>query len=259
MVNRIWQYHFGRGIVRSPNNFGLQGDKPTHPELLDWLAAELLRQGWRLKPLHRLIMASNAYRMSSREDPEALKKDPVNDLFWRFDMRRLGAEEIRDSILAVTGTLNLKMYGPGVYPAIPAEVMAGQSQPGKGWGQSSPEEQARRSVYVHVKRSLLVPILESFDVAETDRPSPVRFATTQPTQALAMLNGAFLNQQAELLAARLRGEGGRGVRPRRPAPARDRRPRPPASCAGAPPGDLPPARRRRDPARRRPDRRPRKA
>jgi hypothetical protein len=146
--------------------------------------------------------------MSSREDPEALKRDPVNDLFWRFDMRRLGAEEIRDSILAVTGTLNLKMYGPGVYPAIPAEVMAGQSQPGKGWGQSSPEEQARRSVYVHVKRSLLVPILESFDVAETDRPTPVRFATTQPTQALAMLNGGFLNEQAELLAGRLRREAG---------------------------------------------------
>jgi hypothetical protein len=211
MANRIWQHHFGRGIVRSPNNFGLQGDKPTHPELLDWLAAEFLKQGWRLKPLHRLIMTSNAYRMSSRGNPEALSRDPVNDSFWRFDMRRLSAEEIRDSILAVTGTLNLKMSGPGVYPEIPAEVMAGQSMPGHGWGKSPPDEQARRSVYIHVKRSLLTPILESFDLAETDRPTPVRFSTTQPTQALAMLNGAFLNKQAAALATRLRREAGTSV------------------------------------------------
>ena len=102
MANRVWQYHFGRGIVRSPSNFGTQGDRPTHPELLDWLASELVASGWRLKPLHRLIMTSNAYRMSSRPNPEALAKDPTNDLFWRFDMRRLTAEEIRDSILAVT-------------------------------------------------------------------------------------------------------------------------------------------------------------
>jgi hypothetical protein len=206
LTNRLWQHHFGRGIVRSPNNFGLQGDKPTHPELLDWLAAEFLARGWRLKPLHRLIMTSNAYRMSSRANPEALAKDPANDLFWRFDMRRLSAEEIRDSILALTGELSLHMYGPGVYPAIPPEVMAGQSQPGKGWGRSSPEEQARRSVYIHVKRSLLTPILESFDIAETDRSTPARFSTTQPTQALAMLNSEFLNRQAALLAARLRRE-----------------------------------------------------
>jgi hypothetical protein len=146
--------------------------------------------------------------MSSRPNPDALAKDPANDLFWRFDMRRLSAEEIRDSILAVTGTLNLAMYGPGVYPEIPPEVMAGQSQPGKGWGKSSPEEEARRSVYIHVKRSLLTPILESFDIAETDRSTPVRFSTTQPTQALAMLNSAFLNRQAAALAARLRREAG---------------------------------------------------
>ena len=208
MANRVWQHHFGRGIVRSSNNFGLQGDKPTHPELLDWLASELVAQGWRLKPLHRAIMTSNAYRMSSRANPEALAKDPANDLLARFDMRRLTAEEVRDSVLAVSGALNLKMEGPGVYPEIPAEVMAGQSIPGKGWGQSSPAEQARRSVYVHMKRSLLVPILESFDLAETDRSSPVRFSTTQPTQALAMLNGDFLNRQAAAFAGRLRREAG---------------------------------------------------
>ena len=208
MANRVWQHHFGRGIVRSSSNFGLQGDKPTHPELLDWLASELMANAWHLKPLHRAIMTSNAYQMSSRPQEKALASDPANDRLWRFDMRRLGAEEIRDSILAVSGTLNPKMYGPGIYPTIPPEVLAGQSVPGAGWGTSSPEEEARRSIYIHVKRSLMLPILESFDVAETDRSSPNRFATTQPTQALAMLNSTFLNRQAEALAAHLRKSQG---------------------------------------------------
>ena len=208
LANRVWQYHFGRGLVRSPNNFGTQGDKPTHPELLDWLASELVSNGWRLKSLHKLILTSNAYQMSSRPNPEAAAKDAMNDTFWRYDMRRLTAEEVRDSVLAVSGSLNPKMYGPGVFPEIPAEVMAGQSQPGYGWGKSSREESNRRSIYVHVKRSLLTPILESFDLAETDRSSPVRFSTTQPTQALAMLNGKFLNEQAAILAERLKREAG---------------------------------------------------
>lgn len=208
MANRVWQYHFGRGIARSSSNLGTQGDKPTHPELLDWLASELVAGRWKLKALHRTIMLSDAYRMSSRPQEKGVAADPANDLFWRFDMRRLTAEEIRDSILAVTGTLNPTMYGPGVYPEIPAEVMAGQSIPGAGWGKSSPADQSRRSVYVHVKRSLILPILESFDLAETDRSSPVRFATTQPTQALGMLNGSFMNQEAKLFAARLKREAG---------------------------------------------------
>jgi mono/diheme cytochrome c family protein len=208
MVNRLWQHHFGRGIVRSPNNFGMQGDRPTHPELLDWLASEFIDSGWDLKHMHRLIVNSNAYKMSSRGQPEALKADPTNDLFWRFDMRRLSAEEIRDSILSVSGNLNLKMFGPGIYPEIPKEVLAGQSVPGRGWGKSSPEEQARRSIYVHVKRSLLLPILDAFDLAETDRSAPTRFASTQPTQALLMLNSMFVNNQAEIFADRLRREAG---------------------------------------------------
>jgi hypothetical protein len=211
MANRVWQYHFGRGIVRSPNNFGLQGDRPTHPELLDWLATQLVANGWRLKPLHRLLMTSSAYRLSSRGNAEGLKADPANDLVWRFDMRRLTAEEIRDSILALSGSLCLRMYGPGVYPEMPPEVLATQSMPGKGWGQSPPQEQNRRSVYVHVKRSLLTPILESLDVAETDRSAPVRFVTTQPTQALGLLNSDFVNKQADALAARLRREAGADV------------------------------------------------
>jgi hypothetical protein len=208
MVNRLWQHHFGRGIVRSPNDFGLQGSRPTHPELLDWLAREFVARGWRMKAMHKLILTSNAYRMSSRGNPQGLAADPANDQFWRFDMRRLSGEEIRDSILAVSGNLNLKMFGPSVYPEIPREVLAGQSVPGRGWPVSAPDEQNRRSVYVHVKRSLLLPILESFDLAETDRTTPVRFSTTQPTQALGMLNGDFLNKQARVFAARLRKEAG---------------------------------------------------
>jgi Protein of unknown function (DUF1553) len=206
MANRVWQYHFGRGIVRSASDYGAQGTRPTHPELLDWLASELVANGWHLKPLHRTILLSSAYRMSSRSQEKALAADPANDAFWRYDMRRLTAEEVRDSLLAVSGNLNLKMFGPGVYPEIPKEVLAGQSMPGRGWGKSSPEEAARRSIYIHVKRSLLYPILESFDIAETDRSVPVRFATIQPTQALAMINGDFLNRQAAVFADRLRRE-----------------------------------------------------
>ena len=211
MVNRIWQHHFGRGLVRSTSNFGTQGDRPTHPELLDWLASEFIARGWSLKAMHRLIMTSQAYRMSSLGNPAALQADPQNDSLWRFDPRRLTAEEIRDSVLAINGTLNLKMFGPSIFVDIPSEVMAGQSRPGAGWGKSPPEEQARRSIYIKVKRSLRPPILESFDVAETDRSAPVRFATVQPTQALGMINGGFLNEQADLFAARLRREAGDDV------------------------------------------------
>ena len=209
MANRLWQYHFGRGIVRSPNNFGLQGDPPTHPELLDWLASEFVARGWSMKAMHRLIMTSSAYRMgSSGGDPKALAADPRNDLLWRFDLRRLTAEELRDSVLAVNGTLNPKLYGPSVYPPIPREVLQGQSKPGQGWDTSGPEESARRSVYVHVKRSLRLPILQSFDAAEPDTTCPVRFVTVQPTQALGTLNSEFMNGEADKLAARLRREAG---------------------------------------------------
>jgi hypothetical protein len=208
MANRIWHYHFGRGIVRSTNNFGQIGDRPTHPELLDWLAAELIRVGWRLKSLHRTIMLSNAYRMSSAGNADGLAKDPTNDLFWRFDMRRMSAEELRDSIHFVTGQFNPKMYGPSMYPEISAEVLAGQSMPGAGWGKSSREEQARRSIYIHVKRSLITPILADFDFPETDVSCQARFATVQPAQALGMLNGKFLHDQSGAFAERLRREAG---------------------------------------------------
>jgi mono/diheme cytochrome c family protein len=206
LVNRLWQHHFGRGIVPTPNDFGRFGEPPTHPELLDWLASEFLAGGWRMKRLHKLLMLSNAYQMSSRASADGLRQDPANRLFWRFNMRRLSAEEVRDSMLAVSGRLNLRAGGPSVYPPIPKEVLAGQSRPGEGWEKSSPEEAARRSVYAYVKRSLLVPILSQHDQADTDSSCPVRYTTTVPTQALGMLNGEFTQEEAAALAERLRGE-----------------------------------------------------
>ncbi len=209
MVNRVWQYHFGRGLVRSSSNFGYMGSPPTHPELLDWLASEFVRTGWKLKPLHRLIVTSNAFRMSTPVSSDVATKDPENDWISHFDLRRLSAEEVRDSILAACGNLNLgKTDGPSVYPVIPREVLAGQSVPGRNWEKSTPEEAASRSVFVHIKRSLAVPLLTAFDAADSDSPCPVRFTTTQPSQALALINSTFANEQAALFAASLRREAG---------------------------------------------------
>ena len=214
MVNRIWQHHFGRGIVPTPNDFGKFGEKPSHPELLDWLASDFMAGGWKIKRLQKLILMSSAYRMSSQANEAGLKADPANYLLWRFNMRRLTAEEIRDSILTVSGNLNLKMGGPSIYPPISKEVLAGQSVPGSGWNTSSPEESARRSVYVHVKRSLLLPILSTHDSADTDVSCPVRYITIVPTQALGMLNGKFIHDQSAALAARLKKEAPDGLESR---------------------------------------------
>ena len=205
-VNRIWQHHFGRGIVASSNDFGKYGTPPTHPELLDWLAGELVRQQWRAKPMHRLLLTSSVYRMSSAGRKDALAADPANHLFWRQPMRRLAAEEVRDSFLQVSGQLNEQMGGESIYPPIPRDVLAGQSVPGSGWNTSSPDQANRRSVYVHLKRSLQVPILGQFDQADTDTSCPVRYTTTVPAQALGLLNGAFSNDQAAHLARRLEKE-----------------------------------------------------
>jgi hypothetical protein len=206
IANRIWQHHFGRGIVASTNDFGKFGEKPTHPELLDWLASAFMEGDWHFKRMHKLILMSNAYQMSSAANDKGLSLDPGNSLLWRFNMRRLLAEEVRDSMLSVSGKLNPKMYGESICPKIPRDVLAGQSVPGQGWLTSPPEEAARRSVYVHLKRSLLVPILSQHDQADTDSSCPVRYTTTVPTQALGMLNGDFSNEQALALAERLRKE-----------------------------------------------------
>ena len=204
MVNRLWQFHFGRGIVRTSSDFGTQGDKPTHPLLLDWLATTFVEKSWSLKSMHKLILMSQTWQMSSTPNETALKKDPLNNLFWRYDMRRLSAEEIRDSILNLTGELNLKMGGPSITPPLPKEVLASASRPGAAWrGLSSAEDSVRRSVYVKVKRSMKMPLLLSHDMADTDSPCAVRFNTTVPTQALTMLNSEIINKAAATFAKRL--------------------------------------------------------
>ncbi|MEM1067244.1 MAG: PSD1 and planctomycete cytochrome C domain-containing protein, partial [Planctomycetota bacterium] len=196
MANRIWQFHFGRGIVRSSNNFGLLGTPPTHPQLLDWLALRFIEGGWKMKSMHRLIMTSQAYQMSSVGQTDGLSVDPANELFWRFNPRRLSAEEVRDSLLAVSGSLNRSVYGPSMYPKLSKEVLAGQSRPGSGWGNSSEQDRNRRSVYIHVKRSLLTPLLTAFDFPDPDLTCEDRFATLQPGQALSLLNSDFVHEQA---------------------------------------------------------------
>jgi mono/diheme cytochrome c family protein len=200
IVNRVFQHHFGRGIVRTTSNFGYTGTKPTHPELLDYLAGRFVAGGWKFKALHKEILLSNTYQMSSAPNPAALKKDPENELLWRVDMQRLEAEVIRDSILSASGQLNLNLGGPSVLVRIPDEVLAGQSVPGAGWGLSSPEDQARRSVYVKIKRSLVVPFFAAFDAADTDTACPVRNTTVVPTQALSLLNSQFIQEQAGVFA-----------------------------------------------------------
>ncbi|MEM1296498.1 MAG: DUF1549 and DUF1553 domain-containing protein, partial [Verrucomicrobiota bacterium] len=204
MANRIWQHHFGRGIVSSTSDFGELGEEPTHPELLDWLAAEFVNQGWSLKKMHKLLMNSEAFLRSSAPNDAAQYKDPTNNLFWRVDMRRLTAEEIRDSILKVSGALNSKIGGPWVYIPLPQEVLATSSRPGKNWPITQGEEAFRRSIYVHIKRSLRVPMLVDHDQADTDSHCAVRFSTTVPTQALAMLNSEFVNSQAKMFSQRCR-------------------------------------------------------
>ncbi len=207
-VNRLWQHHFGRGIVQTPNDFGRLGELPSHPELLDFLARTFVQKGWSIKAMHRLLMNSEAYQMSSAASPDSLAKDPENLHWWRFPMRRLTAEEVRDSILSVSGMLKLDAFGPPVHPPLPKEVLETQSVPGKGWPKESVEATARRSVYVHVKRSLSLPLLADHDQAATDSPCAVRFVSTVPTQALGMLNSEFMADQALRFAQRLQHEAG---------------------------------------------------
>ncbi|TWU18455.1 Planctomycete cytochrome C [Allorhodopirellula heiligendammensis] len=213
IVNRIWQHHFGRGIVRSTNNFGQLGTPPTHPQLLDYLAHVFVDKGWRFKDMHRFMMTSQTYQAAAALTPEQAQAvgntsvvDPNNDLFWRFDPRRLTAEEVRDTLLTVAGTLNLKSYGPSFYEELSPEVLAGQSQPGKGWGDSSESDRNRRSVYIHVKRSLLTPMLAAFDFPEPDTTCEARFVTLQPGQAMSLLNSDFIHEKARQLLASVRSE-----------------------------------------------------
>jgi hypothetical protein len=208
MVSRIWQHHFGQGLVASANDFGVAGQAPSHPELLDWLAAEFMASGWRLKPLHRRIVLSNTYQMGSTADPRAAAADPDGRLLGRWPQRRLEAEVVRDAALAVSGQLNSQMAGPSIFLTLPRAVLEGQSRPGDGWGTSTKRQAARRSIYIFVKRSLAVPELDLLDAPDTTSSCEQRAVSTTGPQALTFLNGEFMQQQARALADRLLREVG---------------------------------------------------
>ncbi len=208
MVNRIWQWHFGRGIVGTPNDFGRQGEPPTHPELLDWLALEFAEHGWSIKSIHRLIMLSSTYQLSSQSDANNEQIDPENRFLWRMNRRRLEAEAVRDWALAVAGNLNFKMGGRPVIPPLSQEEKSGLWSSDQWPVSLDPEEHQRRSVYLYVKRSFPYPMFATFDMPDTSVSCPRREATTVAPQALAMLNSDFMMAQAEQFAVRLQKEYG---------------------------------------------------
>lgn len=209
LVNRVWQHHFGQGLVKTSTDFGKGGMPPTHPELIDWLAAEFIESGWSMKQLHKRILMSQAWQRSSRaEQVEGMRADPGNDWLWRQNLRRLEAEAIRDTLLAVSGSLNPASGGRGYFPDLSGEVLAGQSRPGNGWEISPSAEKQRRSIYAFVKRSVLVPLLEMFDYSNVNQPLGERQNTTVAPQALMMLNDEFLQERSLAFAARLTKEVG---------------------------------------------------
>jgi hypothetical protein len=212
LVNRVWQHHFGRGLVPTPNDFGVAGEPPSHPELLDWLADEFVRGGWSMKRLHRQILASHTWRQASTVQgavsERAQEIDPGNALLWRQNLRRLEAEPLRDSVLSVSGRLNPERGGRGFFAQLSREVLAGGSRPGEGWEPDTPSERERRSIYAYIKRNLADPLVEGFDGPNTALPVATRATTTVPSQALVLLNGDFLNEQASAFAERVLREAG---------------------------------------------------
>jgi len=212
LVNRIWLHHFGRGIVATPADFGAQGEPPTHPKLLDWLADELVRNGWRIKPLHKLIMTSTAYRQSALRTERLDRIDPENHLLGRASVRRLDAETIRDSILTVAGTLNETMYGPPL-PVAPdgvGQVVIGvkvASRDGRV-NKLKGNDGNRRSIYVQARRSMPLAMLEAFDAPTMSPNCETRSTSTVAPQSLLLMNNDFIVEQSERFAERVIGDAG---------------------------------------------------
>jgi uncharacterized protein DUF1553/uncharacterized protein DUF1549/cytochrome c len=203
IVNRLWQKHFGRGIVGTLDNFGRMGEAPTDQDLLDWLAVELT-SGWTLKRINKLMMMSEAYQMASAFDNAAdVKNDPENLSLWRFRPQRLDAEIVRDSMLAVGGNINLAIGGEPIFPYVPKEILAGQY---RGKWVNTPDGPAawRRGVYVYQRRSLPYPMFDTFDHPDMNVTAGARHVSTVPTQALTLLNNPFVLNEAALFAARVR-------------------------------------------------------
>ncbi|MBY0455925.1 MAG: DUF1553 domain-containing protein, partial [Gemmataceae bacterium] len=202
MVNRVWQHHFGEGLVRSPDNFGRLGERPTHPELLDWLASAFVRAGWSLKALHKLILLSSTYQMSTRHNDEAARIDPDNRLLWRFNRRRLEAEAIRDSVLAVAGTLDRAAGGSLLGNGNFEYVTNDQSK------SSTRYDAPRRSIYLPVIRNNVFDFFAAFDFVEPHVSNGKRATTVIPSQALYLLNNPFVVAQAKAFADSLLAEEG---------------------------------------------------
>lgn len=203
MVNRIWGHMMGKGIVATPSDFGAQGERPTQPEALDWLAAEFIKGGWSVKSVVRRLALSETYREGSAFNGDFAKIDPANNLLWRRTPRRLEAEEIRDAMLAATGCLNLKMFGPGVHVKMhPDAIATGSTAKWPKIERDGPETW-RRGIYVYMRRSVLEPMLESFDGVSAAGSCARRMTTTVPSQALALLNSDFAVDQSTRFAERL--------------------------------------------------------
>ncbi len=204
LVNRIWQQYFATGLVRTANDFGTQGDRPSHAELLDWLAGRLIADGWRMKSIHRLILTSAVYRQDSLVDAVQVVRDPDNRTWYRQQPRPLEAEQVRDAILAVSGALDRTMGGPGVKPPVPAALVATTSK--NAYPRDAVDGPAvwRRSLYLFVKRSVALPFMEIFDRPTPSASCGQRNPTVVPTQALLVMNDPFVRRQAGIFAKRVR-------------------------------------------------------
>jgi hypothetical protein len=216
-MNRVWQHHFGRGLVGTPNDFGLRGEKPTHPELLDYLATEFTANGWRLKAMHKMIVMSNTYQQASKAPAsEAAKKaDPDNRLLRRMNRQRLDGEGLRDAILAAAGTLTTQVGGPSIRVPLEPEVydlIFTEGEPDGLWHTTpDPTQHNRRTIYLLAKRNVRLPLLEAFDQPDRLFPCANRGASTFAPQALILMNGPFTQQQSRAMAANLLRECGSDV------------------------------------------------
>ena len=190
-VNRVWAWHFGQGLVATPSDFGLRGEAPSHPELLDWLAAEFIRSGWSVKALQRLILNSKTYRASSDDEPSNLALDPGNRFLWRFVRRPLDAESIRDAMLAVSGHLDRSVPGPHPFPPVGTWAFTIHRPFHEVY------DSDHRSLYLMVQRNRRHPFLALFDAADPNQSVPQRLPTTTPTQSLYLMNSPFVHRQSE--------------------------------------------------------------
>jgi len=209
MVNRLWDWHFGRGIVATPSDFGKLSGGASHPELLDWMARQFTGSKWSVKAMHRLILNSETYRQSSKHiDPKAEEADPENILHWRFRSRRLEAEAVRDAVLAVSGRLNPEQFGLPIFPPLPDGVAEAVKWDEGKWNTQDGPEGRKRSIYIYQQRSMTMPLMQTFDSVVCDGSRDRRQTSTTPLQALTMYNGCFANEEANHFAARIRKEAG---------------------------------------------------